>query len=90
MRDLGIERLGWQAAARKAAEVFAIVWAGSQVTKLLRAAGALGLAPVVDRGLGLAVDKLQLKSKQQALVMVVVICVGLAAAVFASVVAAHA
>jgi len=34
---------------RKVAEVAALTWAGSQVTKLARAAGAVALAPFVDR-----------------------------------------
>lgn len=37
------------AAARKFLETFAIVWAGSQVTKAVRAGGAVLLAPLVDR-----------------------------------------
>ena len=40
--------LGFSGAAAKAAEVAAITWAGSQVTKLPRAAAALVLAPLVD------------------------------------------
>ncbi|WIA36704.1 hypothetical protein OEZ86_007980 [Tetradesmus obliquus] len=81
--------LGAQAAMRKAAEVFALVWAGSQVTKLLRSGGALAFAPVVDKGLEAAVAKLRLKSKQQAFALVVAACLALAAAVFGAVVAMH-
>ena len=33
----------------KAAEVAALTWAGSQVTKLARFAAALAFAPLVDR-----------------------------------------
>lgn len=40
--------LGFSGAAAKAAEVAAITWAGSQVTKIPRAAAALVLAPLVD------------------------------------------
>ena len=62
----------------------------SQVTKLLRAGGALALAPVVDQGLVLAVQKFRLQSKQQAFGLVVAACLMLAAAVFGFVVAVHA
>ena len=41
--------LGPSGAVRKVAEVAALMWAGSQVTKLARAAGAVALAPFVDR-----------------------------------------
>ncbi|KAF8065526.1 hypothetical protein HT031_003127 [Scenedesmus sp. PABB004] len=82
--------LGAQAAAREAAKVLGLVWAGSQVTKLLRAGGALALAPAVDRGLGVAVERLRLRSKGQAFALVVGGCLALAAAVFGGVVAAHA
>ena len=41
--------LGPSGAVRKVAEVAALTWAGSQVTKLARAAGAVALAPFVDR-----------------------------------------
>ena len=40
--------LGFAGAVRKVAEVAALTWAGSQVTKLARAAGAVALAPLVD------------------------------------------
>jgi hypothetical protein len=59
------------------------------VTKLLRAGGALALAPAVDKGLELAVQKLKLSSKQQAFALVVAACLALAAAVFVVVVAIH-
>jgi hypothetical protein len=60
-----------------------------QVTKLLRAGGALAFAPVLDKGLELAVQKFGLKSKQQAFALVVAACLALAAAVFGAVVATH-
>lgn len=41
--------LGLAGAVSKAAEVAALTWAGSQVTKLGRAAAALAFAPMVDR-----------------------------------------
>ncbi|KAG6781584.1 hypothetical protein POTOM_014495 [Populus tomentosa] len=43
--------MGYFAAAERFLKVMAMVWAGSQVTKLVRAGGALALAPFVDRGL---------------------------------------
>lgn len=82
--------LGLQAAARKFIEVFAMVWAGSQVTKLPRAAGALAVAPVVDMGLAFSQDKLKLRSKQQAVALVVTACVLLAGALFAGIIVLHA
>jgi hypothetical protein len=66
-----------------------MVWAGSQVTKLLRAGGALALAPVVDKGLDAAVTGLNLKDKRQALLLVVVGCLGLALVLFGGIVAMH-
>uniref|UniRef100_A0A9I9EHZ9 Uncharacterized protein n=1 Tax=Cucumis melo TaxID=3656 RepID=A0A9I9EHZ9_CUCME len=44
-------KMGYVAAAGRFLKIMATVWAGSQVTKLARAAGALALAPFVDRGL---------------------------------------
>ncbi|KAH7547672.1 hypothetical protein JRO89_XS14G0000900 [Xanthoceras sorbifolium] len=47
-------------------KVMAMVWAGSQVTKLVRAGGALALAPFVDRGLSWFTDKFKFKSQGKA------------------------
>ncbi|KAJ8749331.1 hypothetical protein K2173_018815 [Erythroxylum novogranatense] len=44
-------KLGFLAAVERFFKVMATVWAGSQVTKLARAGGALALAPFVDEGL---------------------------------------
>uniref|UniRef100_M8CA54 Uncharacterized protein n=1 Tax=Aegilops tauschii TaxID=37682 RepID=M8CA54_AEGTA len=44
-------RMGYAAAVERFLKLMAMVWAGSQVTKILRAGGALALAPLVDRGL---------------------------------------
>ncbi|KAJ7544265.1 hypothetical protein O6H91_09G071600 [Diphasiastrum complanatum] len=41
--------LGFIRAVKRVVEVLAIVWAGGEVTKLLRLAGALILAPFFDR-----------------------------------------
>lgn len=65
-------------------------FAATQVTKLVRAGAALAFAPVVDRCLVWAVEKLKLDSKQQAFSLVVAACLALAAVVFGAVVAVHA
>ncbi|CAA6664656.1 unnamed protein product [Spirodela intermedia] len=44
-------KLGYAASVERVLKIMAAVWAGSQVTKLLRAAGALALAPLVEKGL---------------------------------------
>lgn len=44
-------KMGYLAAVQRFLKIMAMVWAGSQVTKLVRAGGALALAPFVDRGL---------------------------------------
>ena len=44
-------KLGYLAVAKRFLKIMAMVWAGSQVTKVVRAGGALALALVVDRGL---------------------------------------
>jgi len=81
---------GAASAAKSFLAVFGTVWAGSQVTKLARAAGAVVLAPIVDRALDVVQSTLKLKSKQQAFGCILVVCVGIALAVFGGVVAAWA
>ncbi|WOG82784.1 hypothetical protein DCAR_0101952 [Daucus carota subsp. sativus] len=44
-------KLGYLASVKRFFKLLAMVWAGSQVTKLIRAAGALALAPFVKKGL---------------------------------------
>lgn len=78
--------LGFSAVARKAAEVFALVWAGSQVTKLLRAGAALACAPLIDKGL----EKMGLHDKRKAYLGIVLACVVLATVVIGVVIALHA
>lgn len=56
---------GRAAAARTFAEVFALTWAGSQITKIPRAAGAVFLAPFVDKGLDKLQGRLRLRSRNQ-------------------------
>lgn len=53
-------------------KLLAIVWAGSQVTKIPRAACALVCAPLMDRVLAWVSNALRLKSKRQAFVFVIV------------------
>lgn len=74
--------LGFGAAAQRFVKVFATVWAGSQVTKILRAAGALSLAPFVDRGLNWYTQRFNFKSRATAFSFLVGACFGLAALVF--------
>lgn len=62
---------GLAAAAQGFVQTMAIVWAGSQVTKAPRAAGALLLAPAVDRLLGAIRDRLKLRTKRNAFLFVV-------------------
>ena len=59
--------MGWALTSRKVLEVLALVWAGSQVTKLVRAGAALACAPLADKVLNFAADKLGC-SRQQAFV----------------------
>ncbi|KAL1079487.1 hypothetical protein V6Z11_D10G226700 [Gossypium hirsutum] len=56
-------RMGYMAAAQRFLKVMAMVWAGSQVTKLVRAGGALALAPFVDRGLSWFTLKFKFESQ---------------------------
>lgn len=62
------------------------MWAGSQVTKLLRAGAALACAPLIDQGL----DRLGLQDKRKAYTLVVVGCIVLALVVMGLVIATHA
>nr|GFA49919.1 fatty acid hydroxylase 1 [Tanacetum cinerariifolium] len=41
--------MGYWTAVKRFAKLMAMVWAGSQVTKLARLGGALALAPIVDK-----------------------------------------
>ncbi|GKU91427.1 hypothetical protein SLEP1_g5305 [Rubroshorea leprosula] len=60
----------------------AMVWAGSQVTKLIRAGGALTLAPIVDRGLSWFTTKFKFESQGKAFMAIIVLCFGLAMMLF--------
>jgi hypothetical protein len=56
--------------------VFALVWAGSQVTKVFRLGGALLLAPFADRVLISTQRRLKLKSKQQTFSLLATLLLG--------------
>ncbi|KAG5249860.1 dnajc [Salix suchowensis] len=69
-------KMGYLAAAERFLKVMAMVWAGSQVTKLVRAGGirflkeyllprALALAPFVDRGLSWFTGKFKFESQEK-------------------------
>lgn len=55
---------GLARAATQFATVMAVTWTGSQATKLLRAAGALAMAPGVDAGLERLQQMLRLRSRR--------------------------
>ncbi|CAN0112376.1 unnamed protein product, partial [Phaeothamnion confervicola] len=90
------------AAFRRSVKVMGLVWAGSQVTKVFRYAGALALAPAADRllsgaqrglrlrtrGASLAVLSLLLLASTVAIVAVVVVSSALATAAASSAAAA--
>ncbi|XP_024533129.1 uncharacterized protein LOC9650887 isoform X3 [Selaginella moellendorffii] len=74
--------LGYAAAAQRFVKLFAMVWAGSQVTKLLRAAAALALAPLVDKCLNWFTSTLHFESREKAFGTLVAGCFALALLVF--------
>ncbi|PNX71192.1 hypothetical protein L195_g027063 [Trifolium pratense] len=75
-------KMGYLAAAERFLKLMAMVWAGSQVTKLLRAAGALALAPFVDRGLSWFTNKFKFQSQGKAFMAIVGFLLGFALIVF--------
>ncbi|KAL7592422.1 hypothetical protein Lser_V15G32598 [Lactuca serriola] len=75
-------KMGYWSAVKRFVKLMAMVWAGSQVTKLVRAAGALALAPVVDKGLSWFMAKFKFKSQAKAFSVIVGCCFGLAAVLF--------
>ncbi|CAI8595907.1 unnamed protein product [Vicia faba] len=75
-------KMGYRPAVERFLKLLAMVWAGSQVTKLLRAAGALALAPFVDRGLTWFTNKFKFQSQGKAFAAIVGFCFGLALVVF--------
>ncbi|KAK3422785.1 hypothetical protein EUGRSUZ_G03186 [Eucalyptus grandis] len=78
-------RMGYLAAVERFIKVMAMVWAGSQVTKLIRAGGALALAPFVDRGLSWFTTKCKFESQEKAFLAIVGFCFGLAILLFLAV-----
>ncbi|KAI3495522.1 hypothetical protein L1887_37863 [Cichorium endivia] len=75
-------KMGYWTAVKRFVKLMAMVWAGSQVTKLARAGGALALAPVVDKGLSWFMEKFKFKSQAKAFTVIVGFCFGLAAVLF--------
>ncbi|XP_020108056.1 uncharacterized protein LOC109723927 isoform X4 [Ananas comosus] len=75
-------RMGYAAAVDRFLKLMAMVWAGSQVTKILRAGGALALAPFVDRGLSWFTVKFKFESETKAFAAIVGLCFGLALLLF--------
>ncbi|XP_052173243.1 uncharacterized protein LOC127788699 isoform X2 [Diospyros lotus] len=75
-------RMGYLAAVERFLKIMAMVWAGSQVTKLVRAAGALALAPFVERGLSWFTAKFKFESQGKAFMAIVGFCLGLAVMLF--------
>ncbi|KAJ4831030.1 hypothetical protein Tsubulata_029334 [Turnera subulata] len=75
-------KMGYLAAVERFLKLMAVVWAGSQVTKLIRAGGALALAPFVDRGLSWFTTKYKFESKGKAFMAIVGFCFVLAVVLF--------
>lgn len=77
---------GLAASAQAAAKILAVVWAGSQVTKLPRAGAALLAVPFVDALLNLIKRKFKLASKRDAFLRVIFpTCIGVAVVLFGGV-----
>lgn len=70
-------KMGYLAAVERFLKIMAMVWAGSQVTKLVRAGGALALAPFVDTGLSWFTTKMKFESQGKAFAVVAGFCFGL-------------
>ncbi|KAG9131406.1 hypothetical protein Leryth_022189 [Lithospermum erythrorhizon] len=75
-------RMGYLAAVERFVKVMAMVWAGSQVTKLIRAGGALALAPLVDKALSWFTVKFKFESQGKAFAAIAGFCFGLAFLIF--------
>lgn len=74
--------LGWPSAAQQFLSTLAIVWAGSQVTKVPRAAAALAFSPAADWILIKTQRSLGLRSKEKAFAVVVGVCFSFAFLLF--------
>nr|GEW45020.1 fatty acid hydroxylase 1 [Tanacetum cinerariifolium] len=70
-------KMGYWTAVKRFAKLMAMVWAGSQVTKLARLGGALALAPIVDKGLSWFMAKFKFKSQAKAFSVIVGSVLGL-------------
>ncbi|CAL1377118.1 unnamed protein product [Linum trigynum] len=75
-------KMGFSAAAERFLKVMAMVWAGSQVTKVVRAGGALALAPFVDRGLSWFTAKFRFENQGKAFAVIAGACFGIAILLF--------
>nr|QGN65380.1 E2F-related protein [Oryza meyeriana var. granulata] len=75
-------KMGYAASVERFLKLMAMVWAGSQVTKILRAGGALAMAPFVDRGLRWFTVRFNFKSEGKAFATIVGFCFALAALLF--------
>ncbi|XP_078179718.1 gag-Pol polyprotein/retrotransposon [Carex rostrata] len=75
-------KLGYAAAVKRFVKVMAMVWAGSQVTKIIRAGGALALAPFVDKGLSWFTVRFKFESEGKASVVIAGFCFALALLLF--------
>lgn len=75
-------------AVKQFLQVMAIVWAGSQVTKVPRLACAAFIAPIVDKGAILVAERFHMQSKQSAFLATIAICLLVASVVFGGVVLA--
>jgi len=75
-------RMGYGAAVERFVKLMAMVWAGSQVTKIFRAGGALALAPFVEKGLRWFTVKFNFKSEGKAFAVIVGLCFAVAALMF--------
>nr|CAD1826139.1 unnamed protein product [Ananas comosus var. bracteatus] len=81
-------RMGYAAAVDRFLKLMAMVWAGSQVTKILRAGGLvhspylLTSTPFVDRGLSWFTVKFKFESETKAFAAIAGLCFGLALLLF--------
>ena len=72
--------------AKAVSSTLALVWAGSQVTKVPRAAAALFFAPVVDKVLGVLQNRFGLPSKKSVFLRIIVpLCIGIAVVLFGTI-----
>ncbi|XP_010266750.1 PREDICTED: uncharacterized protein LOC104604181 [Nelumbo nucifera] len=75
-------KMGYVAAVERFLKIMAMVWAGSQVTKVVRAGGALALAPFVDKGLSWFTVTFKFESQGKAFMAIVSLCFILALLLF--------